>query len=309
MIRPEPVRPGDTLGMIGISGCVHKGSQLEELEKAVRKFESYGYRVKVDPSCEKQWGFLSGTDRERADAFNRMAADDQIRGIVCFKGGYGTVRILPMLDYALFARRPRVFLGFSDITLVHLALQKETSICTLHGPMGTSHLLEGKALESLQMALAGKPLHFMENPDGSSLQTLREGDGEGILTGGNLSVLAASLGTPWAVEGRDRILFLEELDEPSYRVDFYLHHLMLAGVFEHCRGIILGRFTDCRSEYPDTGFTTDEILQQFADSVSVPVIAGLHAGHVDQSLTLPLGRRFRICARTSSASMELVDDD
>ena len=300
MLFPKPLVPGDTVALIGVSGCVHAEDVDSYVANAAACLESLGFRVKVDATCSKRFGFLSGTDEERAAAFERAFLDDGIDGVWCIKGGYGCARMVDLVDWTAVAAHPKAFIGYSDITVLHLALHNRCRLATFHGPMPGSGITE-PCRASLLHALSGEPDRELINPDGSPLRCLRGGTAEGILIGGNLSLLAASCGTSQQPDTRGRIVFFEEIGEDSYRVDEFIWQLEQSGVLRDCAGVLLGGFTRCNEEYDHSQcFTVDEILEQMAQRLRVPVIAGLQCGHMDDKLTLPFGRRYRMDADKGS---------
>ncbi len=295
-VIPKPLLPGDTVALVGVSGCIHKENPEQITAEAAELLRSFGYRVRVDDTCAKRFGFLSGTDEERADAFTRAFLDDSVDGVWCLKGGYGCGRIVERIDWDAVARHPKAFIGYSDITVLHLALHGRCRMATFHGPMPASGISE-PCRSSLLNAVRGCPDTELINPNGSPLVPLRGGVTEGELVGGNLSLLAASCGTPNQPDLRGKLLFIEEVGEYSYRVDSFLWQLQQAGILDGCAGILLGGFTDCKEEYDHAQcFTTDEILRQMADRVGIPVLSGLQCGHMNDKLTLCLGRRYRLDA-------------
>ena len=290
--------------MIGVSGAIRD----EDLNGAVRdcaaKLESLGFRVKIDPSVYGQYGYLSGTDKERADALNRAFADDTVDGVWCIRGGYGCIRMLDMIDWDMIAKHPKPFIGYSDITTLHTVLHERCGLCTFHGPMPQTSYFGGPMLDSLMHAITGNPDAALVNIDGSPLGKLHGGSAEGMLVGGNLTLVAAGTGTRYDLDVRGKLLFLEDIGERTYVLDRYLHQLYMAGKLTECAGVILGGFTDCRVEYPEHGLTLEEVLRDVFDKVAVPVITGLQAGHMREKLTLPLGRRYRMDA--DAGTIELL---
>lgn len=294
---PKPLLPGDTVAMVGVSGAVHNDHPRESVDEAAQLLRDLGFEVRVDETCAKQFGFLSGTDAERAAALNRAFADDSVDGIWCLKGGYGVCRMLPGVDWANAAAHPKAFVGFSDITALHMALHQRAGLATFHGPMPNGGRIFEPSRPALLAALAGEPERVWRNLNGEPLRALRPGAAEGVLVGGNLSLLAAGCGTPYDLDTAGKLLFIEEVGEASYRVDEFLWQLQNAGKLDRCAGIILGGFTDCTEEYDHSHcFTVDEILAQMAERVSVPVLAGLQAGHTGDQGTLCFGRRYRLDA-------------
>lgn len=296
MIIPKPLLPGDTVSLIGISGAIRS----DDLEATVRacagRLEGLGFRVKIDPSVYGRYGYLSGTDEERAVAVNRAFADDTVDGIWCIRGGYGCIRMMDLIDWDMIRKHPKAFIGFSDITTVHTALHERCGLCTFHGPMPNTSYFEGPMLDSLMHAVGGHPDAELINLDGTPLQALHGGVAEGQLVGGNLTLIAAGTGTRYDLDVRGKLLFLEDVGERTYVLDRYLHQLYLSGKLTECAGVILGGFTDCRIEYPDYGLSVEEVLRDVFRHVDVPVLCGLQAGHMQEKLTLALGRRYRMDA-------------
>ena len=305
MTIPKPLRPGDTVALVGVSGCLHVDGVQERVIRCAQKLTDLGFRVKVDPTCAKQFGYLSGTDEERAAALNRAFADDEVDGVWCIKGGYGCIRMLEYVDWELIKAHPKPFIGFSDITTLHLAMQEKCGLATFHGPMpnGDAFPGEGDYAKSLLGAIAGTPDAELANPDGSPLKCLRPGVAEGQIIGGNMSLMAAATGTSSDFDTTGRIVFMEEIGEHTYAIDRMLWQMLTAGKFDRCAGIVFGAFTNCTNEYPESGFELDEIIAQFVAKVRVPVLWGLQAGHIGNSLTVPLGRRYRMDAEQGSITL------
>ena len=303
MIIPKPLRPGDTVAMIGISGALRADDRDEAIRACGQRLESLGFNVVIDPSCYGRYGNLSGTDQERADALNRAFADDSIDGVWCLRGGYGCIRMLDLVDWDMIAKHPKPFIGYSDITTVHTVLHERCGLCTFHGPMPNTSYLEGPMVDSLMHAISGEPDRELINIDGTPLKTINPGMAEGMLVGGNLTLVAAGTGTKYDLDVRGKILFLEDIGERTYVLDRYLHQLLAAGKLTECAGVILGGFTDCWVEYPDYGLTVDEVIRDVFAKTNVPVIAGLQAGHMKEKLTLCLGRRYRLDADQGTVTL------
>ena len=290
---PKPLHVGDRVRMVAISGCLHVDQVPEEAEVCRERIASLGFDVEMDPTCMKQFGYLSGTDEERADALNRAFQDDTVKAIWCLKGGWGVNRMLPYVDFDLIAAHPKPFVGFSDITSMHLALQKKAGLVSFHGPMGTSHTMTQAAKASVVHALLGHPdAEFQDEP----MACLKEGRAVAEVTGGNLSLCAAALGPPYEIETRGRILFLEEIDEATYAIDRYLSQLYLSGKLSGLAGLVFGGMTRCENEYPNSGFELAVILEHWAKKAGCPCASGLLCGHIADNRTLLLGARYELDA-------------
>ena len=298
MIYGKKLKFGDTLGFIAPSGAVRTEGAIE---KAVQETERMGFKVKLGVSAGQKYGYLSGTDDIRAQDINAMFADDEVDAIVCLRGGYGAMRILDKLDYDLIAKHPKIFMGFSDITALHIALLEKCGLATFHGPMAAANWV-GKPLddfsrESMYRALMNaEPAGELANPPEYPKQTVNLGTAEGQLVGGNLMLMASSLGTPWEIDTKGRIVFIEEVGERTYCVDRMLTQLRLAGKFDDCAGVVFGDFADCPIEYPEYGLSLEEIIRDVAAPCGKPIFTGIRCGHCTPKLTLPFGVKCRMDA-------------
>ena len=305
MLKGKRLSVGDTIGLVGPSGAVRTEGAGD---RAIAYMEQLGFRVKVGESAHARYGYLSGTDEVRARDLNALFADPQVDGIVCTRGGYGTMRMLDMLDYDVIRANPKVFVGFSDITALHIAFLEKCGLVTFHGPMAAGWLedfADGFTQPALFRAvMRAEPLGALDNAPGyPARRTVNPGSVEGVLVGGNLSLIAGTIGTPYEIDTRGRILFIEEVGERTYCVDRMLTQLRLAGKFNDCAGIVFGDFADCPVEYPDFGLTLEEIIRDVAAPCGKPIMTGLQAGHVTPKLTLPLGVRVRMDADACSLTV------
>lgn len=294
----KKLRFGDTIGLIGPSGAVRTEGAIE---RAARETERMGFRVKMGESCGQKYGYLSGTDEVRARDINRMFRDDEVDAIVCIRGGYGTMRILDRLDYAAIAANPKVFVGFSDITALHIAMLEKAQLATFHGPMAASNWAEKPLCdfdrESLYAAtMNARPVGELCNPPEYARATVNPGACEGQLVGGNLTLIAGTIGTPWQLDTTGRIIFIEDVGERTYCLDRMLTQMRLAGMFERCAGVVFGDFADCPVEYPEFGCTLEEIIRDVVAPSGKPIMTGLRCGHCTPKLTLPLGVKCRLDA-------------
>lgn len=291
MNRGKRLMPGDTLGLIAPAGAVR---DEDAVDRAVQAAEDMGYRVKLGASARQRYGYLSGTDEIRAQDVNAMFADDGVDAVVCLRGGYGCMRILDRLDHDLIAAHPKIFMGYSDVTALHIALNQRCGLLTFHGPMAASDWANG-AMDAftrenmLRVLTSVHPVGELPNPPDDPRRTVNPGRAQGRLTGGNLTLLAASLGTPWEIDTRGKLLFIEEVGESTYRVDRLLTQLRLAGKFADCAGIVFGDFANCQAESPGDGFPLEEVIRDVVVPCGKPVFTGLRCGHCTPKLTLPLG--------------------
>ena len=296
---------GDTVGLIGPSGAIRTEGTLE---KAIAETERMGFKIKLGESCGQRYGSLSGTDELRARDVNNMFKDDSVDAIFCLRGGYGTMRMLDMLDYDTIRANPKIFIGFSDITAMHIAFQERCGLVTFHGPMATSwndNFPDGFTKPAILNAIMrDEPLGELVNAPGYHARaTVKSGCAEGMLVGGNLSLIAGTIGTPYEINTKDRIFFIEEVGERTYCVDRMLTQLRLAGKFDDCAGVVFGDFADCPVEYPEFGLTLEEVIRDVAAPCGKPMFTGLQAGHVSPSLTLPFGVKVRMDADACSLTV------
>ncbi len=293
MIRPKSLQPGDRLAVLCGSSPTSKSA--EELMQAVRDM---GLEPVLYPSATARHGFLSGVDAIRAADVNAAFDDESIKGIVCTRGGYGFNRILPMLDWKTIKKNPKIFGGYSDVTAILNALNQICGMESYHMPMvgAWSDGLDEYSAPFVKAMLFGEPVEYV-NPVGSPITTVVPGKAKGRLCGGNLSLLAASLGTPYEIDTKGKILFIEEIGERPYKVDGMLTHLRNAGKFNDAAGIILGGFTDCADkEGVIGGLTLEDIYQELIVPAGKPTISGVVCGHCHPSMSLPMGRLFKMDA-------------
>ena len=293
MIRPKTLQPGDRLAVLCGSSPTSKSA--EELMQAVRDM---GLEPVLYPSATAKHGFLSGVDAIRAADINAAFADESIKGIVCTRGGYGFHRILPLLDWKTIKKNPKIFGGYSDVTAMLNALNQICGMESYHMPMvgAWSDGLDEYSAPFVKATLFGEPVEYV-NPEGSPITTLVPGKAKGRLCGGNLSLLAASLGTPYEIDTKGKILFIEEIGERPYKVDGMLTHMRTAGKFDDAAGIILGGFTDCADkEGVIGGLTLEDIYQELIVPAGKPTISGVVCGHCHPSMSLPMGRLFKMDA-------------
>lgn len=292
---PAPgLRPGDPIAVCAPASWVPGGVA----ESVAAFLEQAGYRVRLAPSCTRHEGFFAMPDEERAAELNRLFADDGVRAILCARGGYGSARLLPFLDFDLVRRHPKLFIGFSDITALHAALTQRAGLAVVHGPMAATLVEEKSAPETRDAFLAGLASPWrtgdLSAPFAGTLRSLCGGTAEGPLVGGNLSVLSSLAGTPWALRGDGAVLFLEEVGEKSYRIDRMMWQLEAGGLFSRIAGVVFGQFTACGAD--DGDGTTEEVLAAWAERIAKPAVAGLEAGHGRKNLFLPLGLPVRLDA-------------
>lgn len=306
MIKPKKLKIGDKVAVIAPSSA----TDLKSVENGEAKIKALGLNPVMFPTCYKNYGHLAASDEERAQDVNDAFKDESIKGIICLRGGYGTPRILDLLDYEMIASNPKVFVGFSDITALHTVFNQICNMITFHGPMATSSFAKVKnnkvefehySCESLvKNIFTHEPIGLFNNPGNEELKSLCSGKAEGLLAGGNLSLLTAALGSKYEIDTKGKILFIEEVGEPVYKIDRMLTSLALAGKFEDCSGIILGTFVNCEREKKayagGLDLTLNEVVENTLVKYNRPIIYNLKAGHNFPQPTMALGARIAIDA-------------
>lgn len=302
---PPPLHKGDKVALIAPCAPVLP----ERLDYAAEFIAGLGYTPEIYPSCKARLGFLAGNDRLRADDINRAFADPEIRAVVVVRGGYGGARLADMLDYDIIRENPKIFTGFSDATALHILINQRCGLATFHAPMpAAANFREDEFTHrALADALSGNWDGVYDNAHsernaGVPLECVFEGRGEGLLVGGNLTIIASTAGTPYQLDCRGKILFLEDVGEYAYAIDRSILHMKHSGILEGCRGVIIGTWLDCKapSDMP-IGLT----LRNALESLQIPVIAGFQCGHSVPSVFLPLGQRAVINAAREECSIRI----
>ena len=255
-------------------------------------------------------GYLAGTDAERADALNRALARDDLDAIVCLRGGYGLLRILDRIDYDAARAHPKLVVGYSDVTALHLALWGQAGLAGVSGPMVASDWgpgLDAETEASFWNVAGGASDYDVLGPGGEALKALKDGEAEGVLLGGNLALTCALLGTPYLPDLAGAILFVEDVGEAPYRIDGLLARLRLAGVLERLGGLVFGMFTGADVSPGRPTFSVDQVLAHYTQYVNGPVASGLVYGHVRRKATVPVGVRARLTASVSGAALHVLD--
>lgn len=287
-IKPEALRPGVMIGLVAPAGPVRD----EELEESIERLYCLGYSVRLGRSVNKEYGYLAGEDSCRKEDLEEMFLDREVKAIFCLRGGYGSLRIINQIDYDVIRRHPKIFVGYSDITALHIAIRQITGLVTFHGPMASE--LSGRRYDHESWSTLFSVISGQETPSyvrNENFFSIVPGYAEGELIGGNLSLLCSTLRTPFEVNTKDKILLIEEVDEKVYVIDRMLTQLRLAGKFDGVRGVILTdfRLLKTRSDKPSIPFR--EMIEQFFSPLGIPCFYGLSAGHCRPNFTLPIGVR------------------
>jgi muramoyltetrapeptide carboxypeptidase len=298
MRLPPALGPGARVALVAPAGPLRDS---DELARSVAHAESLGWEPVPALHVMRREGYLAGSDAERLLDLNAAIQDDRVDGIWCVRGGYGAMRLLRDLDYDAMRRRPKPLIGYSDITALHAAFGVHSNVVTLHGPTARGELTDFSRDSLVRASIAQR------DPCGvaAEARTLREGRAEGRLVGGNLALLAALVGTPYAPDYDGAILVVEDVGEPVYRVDRMLRQLELGGALARVAGIAFGHFTEVRDGDDSAARGLDTVLREAADLAGVPAVAGIPLGHIADQWTVPLGARAELDADRCALRVDL----
>ncbi|MCB2293879.1 LD-carboxypeptidase [Clostridium algoriphilum] len=286
---------GATIGIISPASPEDVGA----IKKGILFLKNQGFNIIEGTHLYDKWGYLAGKDKDRASDIMEMFKNKAVDMILCIRGGYGSSRLLPYLDYDVIRNNPKIFAGFSDITVFLNSFYERCNLTTFHSPMGTSNLEDTETYKSFMFTLMqGYKPYTIKNPNEFTTECIVPGIVEGDLIGGNLGLICNSLGTPYETDMKDKILFIEEVCEAPYRVDRILTQLLLANKLQQCKGIILGQFKDCGLPHYERSLTLEEVFQDRLYNLDIPMFSGFCSGHDYPKLTLPIGAKVRMNAET-----------
>lgn len=288
MIYPNHLKQGDTVGVIAPASPVNQ----TDLDKGLHIIRELGYHIQLGKNVHCKNGYLAGTDQERLDDFHEMILNTNIKAIIFARGGYGSARIADSIDYEAVRNNPKIIWGYSDITYLHTAIRKKTGLVTFHGPMVESDL--GKeSIDKLSLSMFKqllKPTELIYSESISPLEVLSEGNSTGILVGGNLSLLVSTLGTPFEIDTRNKILFIEDIGESPYQIDRMLNQLKMNNKLSEVVGIIIGDFANIESKKEPT-LTLKQVFNHYLIDYPIPVMSGFKIGHCTPHIAIPLGTK------------------
>ncbi|MEB3279845.1 MAG: LD-carboxypeptidase [Lyngbya sp.] len=299
LIKPQRLKIGDTVGLVTPASPIKK-SHLKFIQLQLAR---QGLNVKVAPHALDEYGYLAGVDRDRAADINTFFADDSIQALIATGGGWGSSRILPLLDYDLIRRHPKIVLGYSDITALLLGIYSRSQLITFHGLLGTSIWNPFSVAYLKRLLFSGEAIIF-ENPAEVRVETITPGQARGRLVGGNLSVIGSLVGSAFLPDWNQAILFVEDVGEDVYRVDRMLTHLRLAGILEQLAGFIFGQCTRCLDEEDDSPtLSLSQVLNDQIRPLGIPAWYGSMIGHIRNQFTVPLGVEVEIDAKLGMIKM------
>lgn len=302
-IKPPALQPGDTVGIVAPASNVDR----ELLEAGCAALRKLGYKPFYFDSIFERDLYFAGSAARRARELEEMFLRDEVRAIVCARGGYGANYLLDILDLEKVKAQPKIFVGYSDLTTLLTYFTDATGLITFHGPMVAKDFAHADGLDrnSWERALNGSSEWALELD--SDVKSLVVGSGEGILYGGCLSILVASLGTPYEIRTAGTILFIEDIAAKPYQIDRMLMHLKLAGKLADVRGIIFGEMLDCE-QTKDQGYRLEEVVMRVVGDLGVPVAYGLRSGHVSgRNITLPFGVQAALGVTASGVNLEILE--
>jgi muramoyltetrapeptide carboxypeptidase len=301
-IKPPRLRIGDTIGIVAPASAP---PDPKAIDRSVEVLERLGFKPLLAKNVRKRWGFLAGSDKDRASDIMSMFSNRKVNAIICVRGGYGSARLLPLLDYKVIRKNPKIFVGYSDITSLHCAFLEKSNLISFHGPMLNSDFIKPDmpefTLESfLQILMHPTAAGSIRSAPGTPRVMTKEkptaiskGRVAGRLIGGNISIICAALGTPYAPSFKNRILFFEDLDEVPYRFDRMLTQLLNAGVLQQVAGVAVGINANCgdpkAKEMKEYRQTVHDVLKERLLPLNIPVVENLPFGHIPINATLPVG--------------------
>ena len=289
LLKPPRLKEGDTIGITAPAGVIYDPSEFERMERVM---DDLGLKVTFGHFVRNRYGYLAGSDQQRLEDLHDLFKNPDINGILAARGGWGSNRLLPALDFDLIRANPKFFCGFSDITSLHLAISHKTGLVTFHGPNGTSDwsLFTRDHFRRTAFGYDGQML--LKNPpvEATRVQTIYPGSASGRLIGGNLTLVTSLLGTPYMPDMEGAILFLEDIGEAVYKVDRMFSELLLSGVLNQVRGVVFGKCSDC-SRGVRGGFSLKEVLAHYLEPLALPSFYGSMISHEANIFTIPVGIR------------------
>jgi muramoyltetrapeptide carboxypeptidase len=304
-LKPKAVRRGGAISVVVPAGPVDR----ERIDRALNRIAQRGFRTKTYGDIYRSCGYLAGDDATRARELMAAFTDPETTAVWCARGGYGVTRLLDRIDLDVIRHHPKVFIGFSDITALHIAIGQRTGLITFHGPNLQDGFGKSDDIPAANEATLWRAILANDGPNASqgftyqfadingiALRAIRNGVATGRLTGGNLSIISGLMGTPYEIDTAGRILFLEDVGERLYRIDRCLSQLWLAGKLQAAAGVVLGSFSYDHDDRAESESAVNELLDHYFHRLTAPVIAGFPAGHATNNLTLPMGALIEVDA-------------
>lgn len=286
MKYPSKLKDGATIGLVSPSSPI----PAERVGLCRKVLEDMGFHVKLsDNHADSKGGYMAGDEKLRAAWINKMFGDSEVDAVFCVRGGDGATRIIPYIDTEMIRKNPKVFVGYSDITCLHLLFNQTCGLVTFHGPMVSSNMVDHFDPESKKAffdCINADREYVYQPPEGYPLKPLKDGRAFGPMTGGNLTLMAASLGTPYEMDTKGRIILIEEIGEHMGNVDRHIYQLKNAGKFKEAAGILIGQFSDCTGEEP---YGIEDIIMDATEGLHLPIMSNIQSGHGFPMINLPMG--------------------
>ena len=302
-VKSRALHRGDSVGIVAPASSFKR----EDFDAGCEALRKMGYNPIFSSSIFERDLYFAGSAERRVRELHEMFARDDVKAIICARGGYGSNYLLPLLKTKVIAAFPKIFVGYSDLTSVMTHLYDQTGLVTFHGPMVAKDFAKPDGVDTPSWVTAVEGAGLLPLTLNSEVKGLHEGTAEGVLYGGCLSMLAASLGTPYEVHTHGTLLFIEDLATKPYQVDRMLMQLKFAGKLSGVRGIIFGEMLDCLQS-PDQPFTLEDVVMRIVGDLKVPIAYGVRSGHVSrENITLPMGVSARLDVSTSGVKLELLE--
>lgn len=287
MIRPEPLKKGDKVALIApATGLSEKG--LRNVKNSIAHLE---LEPVLYPTCFAEHGYLAGDDDMRLKDFHDAFLNPEIKAVISVRGGFGCGRFIKNIDFDIIKNNPKIFLGFSDTSIIHIAINQLCNMMTVHGPMPSIDWgrCDEATVTALKRCLFDFPEGIVSNPPGEKFGSLNPGKARGRIIGGNLSLVISTLGSPYEIDTKGKILYLEDIGEKPYTIDRMLTALDLSGKFRDAEGIILGPFIDCEETTSEPALSVQQIFEEVIKPYGKPVVTNYRGGHVYPHIAFPMG--------------------
>lgn len=281
---------GDTIGLIAPASAENRST----IQSGIDFLKEKGFNIKEGKNIYNRLGYLAGTDIERSNDLINMFLDPSVKMILCIRGGYGSMRTLPYIDLNIIKNNPKIFVGFSDITTYLNLFYNKCGLITFHGPMLNSNFDDITIKSLFDTVMNGYNPYVISNPKDIIVKSNFNECIEGVLVGGNLSLICSTLGTDYEIDTKDKILFLEDVNEEPYSIDRKLTQLILSNKLQNCSAIILGQFTNCTLPHYERSLTLNQVIEDRILSINKPTLINLMSGHDYPKLTLPIGAKIKI---------------
>lgn len=292
-LLPNRLKRGDIIGICAPAGPIRNISEVENFSKVLNNL---GFQVKLGKNVDGQFGFFSAKDSDRAEEFMELIEDKTVKGIFSIRGGWGCARMIEYLNFDKIKKNPKVIMGFSDMTTLLNVISSKTGLVTYHGPSGNSTWNDYSVDYIKRLLFDAERIVYQNKDTDTEIKTISPGNAFGTLYGGNLSVISSLVGSPYLPDWKDKILFLEDVNEEPYRIDRMLTQLKLSGMFAEVKGIILGGFRKCIAEEPERSFTLEQVFEQHFSNLKIPVYFGAQIGHIRDKYTVPVGLKVHMDA-------------